>query len=129
VRRRPHSHLHVHGNGTLHAHTHAHQGEHAHVHQRSGSLTAWVLFVVFVLGPCEPLIPLLMYPAAGMGPWALVWIAGVSSLVTLATMAGVVLAASAGLALAPLGRLERHVHATAGATIALCGLAILLLGI
>ena len=26
--------------------------------------TPWVLFLIFVFGPCEPLIPLVMYPAA-----------------------------------------------------------------
>jgi len=24
----------------------------------------WALFLIFVFGPCEPLIPLIMYPAA-----------------------------------------------------------------
>ena len=29
----------------------------------SGNTTFWALFIVFVLGPCEPLIPLFMVPA------------------------------------------------------------------
>ncbi len=58
----------------MHAHEHTHDGEHAHVHEsESSSITPWVLFVIFVLGPCEPLIPLLMFPAASRG--CLSWLA------------------------------------------------------
>jgi hypothetical protein len=129
LRERPHRHVHAHGDGTWHTHTHSHTGEHVHVHDERRSLTPWMLFVIFVLGPCEPLIPLLMYPAARMGFWQLVWIAAVFGVVTIVTMTSVVLIASAGLGLAPLARLERHVHALAGASICLCGAAIRFLGL
>jgi len=65
-RRRPHTHWHHH-DGFTHSHEHSHQNAHQHVHVAPGqpqSLTPWVIFVIFVLGPCEPLIPLLLYPAA-----------------------------------------------------------------
>ena len=40
-------------------------GEHSHVHaQLPDNLTPWILFTIFVFGPCEPLIPLVMFPAA-----------------------------------------------------------------
>ena len=70
LRNRPHSHWHSH-DGTVHRHEHRHHAAHAHVHERPearGSLAPWVIFVVLVLGPCEPLIPLLMYPAARHHP-------------------------------------------------------------
>ena len=67
ARRRPHTHRHIHVDGRSHEHTHDHRNAHAHVHD-GGSFTPWVLFVIFVLGPCEPLIPVLMYPALEMGP-------------------------------------------------------------
>ncbi|MCK5572554.1 MAG: hypothetical protein KAJ12_07325, partial [Bacteroidetes bacterium] len=65
-RKRPHQHLHVHEDGTYHVHQHVHAREHVHAHEHEGSarLTPWVLFTIFILGPCEPLIPVLMYPAA-----------------------------------------------------------------
>ena len=65
LRRRPHEHRHVHEDGTRHDHLHDHTGAHTHAHERHAAarMTPWVLFTVFVLGPCEPLIPLLMFPA------------------------------------------------------------------
>jgi len=52
--------------GSAHGHKHAHHGSHAHVHEEGSgaNITPWALFIIFVLGPCEPLIPILMYPAA-----------------------------------------------------------------
>jgi len=59
-----HSHQHVHPDGSVHRHEHAHEFEHCHIHQDTKPITPWALFIIFVLGPCEPLIPLLMYPAS-----------------------------------------------------------------
>ncbi len=123
IRNRPHRHVHVHGDGKAHEHGHLHADDHAHVHE-SGStdLTAWTLFIVFVLGPCEPLIPLLMYPTATSGSWMQVAaVAVVFSAVTVATMTGLVMAAYFGLSLVALRRLERFSHVLAGAAILLAG--------
>ena len=60
IRNKAHSHLHLHPDGTSHEHLHGHAGNHAHLHadeQRAGSMTPWILFTIFVFGPCEPLIP------------------------------------------------------------------------
>ncbi len=92
-------------------------------------LTPWALFIAFLLGPCEPLIPVLMYPAATFDAAAVALVAGVFAAVTLATMLGVVLLGSAGVALLPLDGLERYGHAMAGGTIALCGIGIRFLGL
>ena len=67
IKNKKHSHIHTHEDGSVHEHPHRHASRHAHVHDQKSSakdLTPWILFTVFVLGPCEPLIPLLMYPAA-----------------------------------------------------------------
>ena len=96
---------------------------------RRGEATPWVLFAVFVLGPCEPLIPLLMVPAAQGDPAGAVAVAGVFGLVTIATMVGAVAFGRLGVGLLPFGRLERYGHALAGASILLCGLGIRILGI
>jgi len=63
VKNKPHEHLHFHEDGNLHKHTHTHGGQHAHVHEKKGksSYVPWALFIVFVLGPCEPLIPILPF--------------------------------------------------------------------
>ena len=131
LRNRPHTHLHHHGDGTLHAHTHTHHRDHAHVHGSSDArnMTPWVLFVVFVLGPCEPLIPLLMVPAAHRSLLGVAWIAAVFGVVTIVTMVGVVLAGTLGVERLPLGRLERYSHAMAGATLCLCGVGMVAFGL
>jgi nickel/cobalt exporter len=131
VRNRSHTHLHHHGDGTLHAHTHTHHHDHAHLHDATdaANMTPWVLFVVFVLGPCEPLIPLLMVPAAHHSPLGVAWVAAVFGTVTIVTMVGAVLAGTLGMERLPLGRLERYSHAMAGATLCLCGVGMVALGL
>ncbi len=131
IKRRPHAHLHIHDEANAHEHKHTHEKEHTHVHQQEGraSLTPWVLFTIFVLGPCEPLIPILMYPAAKSSVFGVVIVAGTFGIITILTMLMVVLLASAGLKLIPMGPIERYSHALAGAAIFLSGMAIHFLGL
>ena len=130
LRNRPHKHWHVHVEDD-HIHRHIHAREHIHVHEKEGAtnLTPWILFTIFVFGPCEPLIPILMYPAAKSSPFGLVLVTSVFGGVTIMTMLSVVLISSLGVNLLPLGRLERYAHALAGATICLCGMTIQFLGL
>lgn len=124
-----HSHAHAHADGNEHDHEHDHRSEHLHPHAAGRSVTPWVLFTIFLLGPCEPLIPLLMLPAM-RGAWGTVWIvAAVFSVVTLATMAGAVLALERGARIFARAGLTRWGHAIAGATVLACGLAIQFLGL
>lgn len=124
---RPHKHIHIHEDGEVHTHVHTHHQEHAHVHTSDAkTLTPWVLFTIFVLGPCEPLIPILMFPAAEESLLGAAWIALVFGVVTIATMLGVVFTASLGMAYLPLKPIERYSHALAGFAICLCGVAVTL---
>jgi len=125
IKNRPHKHLHLHSDSINHSHDHSHMKEHAHVHgEKKANITPWVLFTIFVLGPCEPLIPILMYPAAKSSIAGIITVAAIFSSVTIATMLGMVLILSFGINLIPLRRVERYTHAIAGATILLCGIAI-----
>jgi nickel/cobalt exporter len=130
-RNQPHTHWHPHFDGSAHNHTHVHEQEHAHVHQEENGrhTTPWILFIIFVLGPCEPLIPILMYPAARGHMFNVVTVSLVFGFITIATMVGIVLSSLAGLRLLPSGHLERYGHALAGASIFVCGLAIQFLGL
>ncbi len=125
-RNRPHVHSHTHASEAEHTHHHDHHREHIHIHNdlTRASVAPWALFVIFVFGPCEPLIPVLMYPAAKNSFFGLVVVTSVFGVVTLGTMLGVVLLARAGVSFVPLTKLQRYTHAIAGATILLCGLAI-----
>lgn len=139
VRNKPHTHIHPHADGSLHTHEHTHTNEHAHVHSSASehahghsssiSLTPWVLFTIFVLGPCEPLIPLLMYPAANNNMVQVFMVSGLFGIVTVVTMMSVVYLSILGLKLVPEKGAERYIHAIAGGAILLSGLAIQFLGL
>lgn len=130
-RNRPHVHWHAHEDMSSQIHKHTHSKDHLHVHkgESAKSLTPWILFTIFVFGPCEPLIPLLMYPAAKSSIFGLVLVTMVFSVVTILTMLSIVIFLFLGANLLPMGRLERYTHALAGATICICGIAIKFLGL
>jgi nickel/cobalt exporter len=129
-RKKKHMHSHDHSDGTTHAHEHNHFTGHSHVHVSDRkNLTPWILFLVFVLGPCEPLIPLVMYPAAENNISGVIIVAVLFSLVTIVTMMSVVLAFRLGLSHINMKPVERYVNVIAGATIAVSGLAIQVLGL
>ena len=125
----PHKHLHVHENGSGHVHGHVHKNGHVHVHEKKGSLTPWVLFIIFFLGPCEALIPLVMYPAAKGHIADALFVALFFSISTIATMTGVVIFSLMGLSGLHLKKLERFGHAIAGSIILSSGLGVKFLGL
>lgn len=97
--------------------------EHHHVDTSDGRLTPWALFVIFVFGPCEPLIPVLMFPAATMGLGAALTVAAIFAMATLLTMTSMVLAVLYGLKFTHR-KSHRFAHAIAGAVLLLCGIAV-----
>lgn len=119
--------LHLHPGGG-HAHTHA-PGHHGHAHAVRRTTTFWALFLVFVLGPCEPLIPLFMVPASQMRWGAAIATGVVFALVTIGTMLAITAGALLGVARLPLDSLQRWMHALAGAVIAGSAAAMLFLGL
>jgi sulfite exporter TauE/SafE len=131
-RRQEHSHAHAHEDGVVHRHPHRHdQAAHVHPHPvpEQGSAAVWTLFVIFVLGPCEPLIPLMLAPAA-LHDWLTVTVVCAAfSAATIAAMLVIVAAAYAGLSRVAAPALARHAELLAGAAIAASGIAIQTLGI
>lgn len=109
---------------TKHGHSHGH----LKVSEKK-KMTPWILFVIFVLGPCEPLIPMLMYPAYEHNFTGVVLVAFVFSLATITTMMAMVIYASIGLRRIKFGALEPYTHAMAGGIILLSGLGIQFLGL
>ncbi len=147
LRRGPHRHVHLHGDQTVHVHPHAHASAashgtvdaHGHDHQPAPDagidpvswkqLTPWVLFLVFVLGPCEPLIPL-FFADAVRGDWAHALVVSAAyAAATLVVMAVLVTVSWYGLRRLNLGPLERFSHALAGAVVLLAGIAMVFLGL
>ncbi len=124
-----HAHPHTHADGTVHTHSHSHHHDHGHLHGEQGTVTPWVLFIIFVLGPCEPLVPIVMYPAAHHDVAGLVLVTLIFSVVTIATMVSMVFLADRGFRLLPAFKMERYTHALAGFAICASGLAIQFLGL
>jgi sulfite exporter TauE/SafE len=111
-----------------HGHIHLHGGKHLDS-SNTRSVTFWTLFIVFVLGPCEPLIPLLMFPAISYNWYGVFLVTVVFGAATIATMSAIVYAGIKGLGSVKTGLMERYIHALAGGIIAVSGMAIRLFGI
>lgn len=146
-----HEHVHVHAEDHVHVHAETHEptptstttepgaqapggplpstdhpepkGKH-HRSGSSGSMTPWVLFTIFVFGPCEPLIPLVMYPAAKGHMLGVVVVTTIFGLATLATMTAMVTFAYLALGRLPFAGVARYSHALAGFVVLLCGAAV-----
>lgn len=83
-------------------------------------ITLWTMFAVFVLGPCEPLIPL-MFLATGYGIGNIVLVAAVFASATLFMMVGQALLGFSGVQLIRREITEKYSHALAGGIIILTG--------
>lgn len=128
-RAKPHAHVHVHEDGVVHNHDHHHLDRHLHAHGATNTISLLGLIVVFVLGPCEVLIPMLMAPAFSHS-WAVVGlVVAVFGAATLATMVAVVTAGYYGSRWRGFNGIERHLHALSGLAIAVSGIAIQIFGI
>lgn len=146
VRNKPHTHWHVHADGTVHTHIHTHADEHLHAHtkknsegikhEKSSTLTPWILFTIFLFGPCELLIPLLMYPAAQSDVWQVVSVVLIFGITTVVTMTLIVSAVHISFSREFMRRVlgtnhfqkySRFGHAVAGLVVLFCGTTMLLL--
>ncbi len=129
---KPHSHLHSHGE-LLHEHDHKHHNDHAHVHTKEAagklnSIGPWAIFIIFVLGPCEPLIPLMF--AAVIKSWAVtIAVCVLFTVITLLMMVVQVLLIYRGVAMMSFPKLEAHGHTIAGLVVVFTGAAVMVLSI
>ena len=122
-----HTHIHAHEDGTLHKHEHTHHRQHMHVHdQKDGvkSTTAWSLFIIFVFGPCEAFIPLLLFPSVQQNLTLALAVTVVFATATIGTMLGTVYLLCKGLDFLPMHYFDRYGHIAAGLAILACGTAI-----
>ena len=141
ARGRVHAHAHAHADGTVHAHPHAHEApEHLHAHSAGTaapavasavsparrSVTPWILFTLFLFGPCEPLLPLLLAPELAGQPAAFLPIVLAFTAATLVAMLACVAVGLRSAALLDRPRfagLARFQHALAGLLVLGCGVA------
>lgn len=130
VKNKKHKHIHFHPGGEKHTHEHDHHLEHTHVHDNEiVKTTPWILFLIFVFGPCEPLIPIVMYPASQNNLSGAIFVSLLFSVVTISTMMSIVLVFKLGLSRINLKPFEKYNNLIAGFVIFLSGLAIQFLGL
>ena len=91
------------------------------------TITMWTLIAVFVLGPCEPLIPL-MFLATEYGWLCILATSVIFSVVTIFMMLAQTMFAYFGIQLIRHDIAERYSHAFAGGVIALTGVFIMFIG-
>ena len=101
----------------------------AHAPSAADRVTPWALFIVFVLGPCEPLIPLMVVPGMARDWLAVAAVVAVFGLLTVGAMLLAVVAAWRGVEALGAGRIGRHADVAAGLVVAASGAAVLFLGL
>lgn len=122
-----HKHFDVYESGEVYVYEHNHnQGPVMPTERRK--VTPWVMFIIFLLGPCEPMIPLLTYPAIMDSTYGIYLITGVFLFFTLAMMVLMVVLGHYGFKLIKTDALEKYMTAIAGGTIAICGAGMIFLG-
>lgn len=122
----PHKHFDLQEDGAIYVYEHQHGAVVAP--QDRHKVTPWVMFIIFILGPCEPMIPLLYFPAAKNSWGGMVILITIYTAVTLFTMVTMVVLGYLGIAFVKTEKLERYMHALGGLTIFICGAGMLFLG-
>ncbi len=92
--------------------------------QNNHNITVWIMFIIFVFGPCEALLPILTASSV-LGVSAVVSSTVIFSVATIATMILAVTLGMFGINALRFKRLENYAHEIAGGTIMACGLAII----
>ena len=124
-RGRTHKHFEIPEQGPMYVYEHRHGETVAPL--RRHAVTPWVLFIIFVLGPCEPMIPLLYLPAAKSSWYTMAVVVVVYTLCTLFTMLVMVLLGFYGIAFIRTEKLQKYIHVLGGATIFVCGAGMVLM--
>ncbi len=130
LRGKTHSHVHIHDDSVKHSHEHDHKSEHMHVHKSSVStITPWILFTIFIFGPCESLIPLMLSAWSISGYTGITLVSLIFGVTTVITIMATVSVLMMGINKIPLGNLNRWSTALAGFSLIACGSAIQFLGL
>jgi hypothetical protein len=122
----PHKHFDLQEDGAIFVYEHKH--DEAVAPQDRHKVTPWVMFIIFILGPCEPMIPLLYFPAVKNSWSGMVILITIYTLVTLLTMVTMVVLGYLGITFVKTEKIERYIHALGGLTIFICGAGMLILG-
>jgi len=129
-----HKHGHHHNNEHIHEHKseQKHIDSHAHKHEHQPeditNITPWILFLIFVFGPCEVLIPLVIFPAAEHNTLGVIAVSVVFGIATVSTMLFTVYLGFKGSSFIKFKNGEKYFHLIAGLVILLSGIGMQHLG-
>ena len=124
---RPHKHFEMGDKENIYVYEHKH-GEAIAPAERH-KVTPWVMFIIFLLGPCEPMIPLLYFPVAKDNWQVMLLMIAVYTVITLLTMITVVTLGYYGISFLNTQKTARYIHVIGGFTLLLCGAGMLWLGL
>jgi hypothetical protein len=107
--------------------------EHRHIHidqekLRAKTVAVWTMFAIIILGPCEPLVPL-VFLGYNYGYIGIISVSIIFSIITIAMMLTQSLLALMGIQLIRNDIAERYSHAFAGLVIALTGIFVMVTGL
>ncbi len=95
---------------------------------KAKTVAVWTMFAIIILGPCEPLVPL-VFLGYNYGWAGVITVSIIFSIVTIIMMLAQSLLAFMGIQLIKNNIAERYSHAFAGLVIALTGVFVMLAGI
>lgn len=120
-----HKHFDIQSDGSIYVYEH--RADEAVAPNERHSVTPWVMFLIFLLGPCEPMIPLLYLPAAQSSFSAMFLLIAVYTIFTLLVMLLIVVLGYYGIGFLKTDKLQKHMHTIGGATIIVCGIGMVFL--
>jgi len=121
-----HKHFDVYDDGSVYVFEHDHNQMTYPSKRRK--VTPWILFLIFLLGPCEVLFPLLAYPAAEHSTFNMILLIVTFLISTIFTMVSVVILIYYGFSFVKSEWLEKYVTPISGLSIAACGAGMIFLG-
>lgn len=121
-----HKHFDTYEDGDMYVYEHQH-GQAVPSTERH-KVTPWVMFIIFLLGPCEPMIPLLFFPAAQHSWHGMALLILVYTSFTLLTMITMVVLGYYSISIFKTEKLEKYMHALGGLTLFICGVGMVFMG-
>ncbi len=121
----PHKHFDVMGDEVF---VYEHKHNEAYTPGKRVKVTPLVLFAIFVMGPSEPIIPLLFFSGTHRSPMEIGWLILLFTLTTVLTIVSMVLLGNFSYVKIKTETLDRFSHAIGGFVISFCAFGMLFLG-
>ncbi len=121
----PHKHFDVMGDDVY---VYEHKHNEAYIPNKRVKVTPLVLFAIFVMGPSEPIIPLLFFSGAHRSPMEIGWLILLFTLTTILTIVSMVLLGNYSYVKIKTETMDRFSHAIGGFVISFCAFGMLFLG-